>query len=212
MGRNMKVELHLHTDRYSPCARSTPEEMIFWLAAAGYEAVYITEHDAVWTDGELASLQIKFPQVRIFPGVELTLPGDDLQHLLVLGTNDPAFLLLKAPQDILAAARSQGHLTILAHPLRKLRGAPMLEAGLMPDALEHRTGNQGPYRGQIVEKMGSQLGVPLVNTSDAHNPEALDQFWIETYRPLLRADDIRDIVLSGAYECFVQEPVPAVSV
>jgi len=182
---------------------------MFWLAAAGYEAVYITEHDAVWADGELASLQVKFPQLRIFPGVELTMAEDDMEHLLVLGTNDPAYLDLHNPQEVLAAGRSEGHLVVLAHPLRKLCGAPMLEKGLLPDALEHRTCSQGPHRARLVEEMAEDLHVPLVHAGDAHNPECVDQFWIETWQPLAHPDDIRDAVLSGAYDRFIREADPA---
>ena len=205
----MKVEMHLHTDRYSPCARCTPAEMMFWLVAAGYEAAYITEHDAVWPDAELAELQAEFPQVRIFPGMELTLDARDMHHLLVLGTNDAAYLSMTDASEILAAARARGHLTVLAHPLRKMRGAAMLEAGLLPDAVEHRTCNHGPCRGAIVERTASSLGLRLVNAGDVHKPACVDRFWIETYRPIERAGDIREIVLAGAYERLVHEPAAA---
>ena len=51
----MKVELHLHTSRHSPCARHRPEELLTRLVATGYDAVYLTEHDALWGEGELAA-------------------------------------------------------------------------------------------------------------------------------------------------------------
>ena len=58
----MKVELHLHTSRYSACAVCRPAEMMNGLIARGYEAVYITEHDAVWETAELNDLRRQFPQ------------------------------------------------------------------------------------------------------------------------------------------------------
>ncbi len=48
----MKVELHLHTTRYSGCAVATGGELMERMVEIGYEAVFITEHDAVWSDGE----------------------------------------------------------------------------------------------------------------------------------------------------------------
>jgi len=80
----MKVELHLHTSRYSACAINTPEEMMQRLVDTGYEAVYITEHNMVWSDKELDELRAKFPPLKIFPGVELNCGLEGIQHLLVL--------------------------------------------------------------------------------------------------------------------------------
>lgn len=63
----MKVELHLHTNRYSGCSVNSPEQLVERLIRTGYEAVFITEHSAVWGDDELAELQGHFGQIRIFP-------------------------------------------------------------------------------------------------------------------------------------------------
>ena len=65
----MKVELHLHTFRYSGCSTATPQQLMAELIRCGYEAVYITEHDTMWSDWEIDNLQKEFPQIRIFPGV-----------------------------------------------------------------------------------------------------------------------------------------------
>ena len=79
----MKVELHLHTSRYSGCATATPAELMRKLIETGYQAVYITEHDAVWREEEIARLQEDFPAIRIFPGVELSLGTAAARYLPV---------------------------------------------------------------------------------------------------------------------------------
>ncbi len=198
--KSMKVELHLHTSRFSPCASNTPQEMMARLIETGYDAVYITEHDAVWPDCELASLQAEFPDMRIFPGVELTRNEEGMHHLLVLGTNDPAYLGMEQDAEILALARSQGHLAVLAHPIRKMRGAPMLQSGLLPDAVECRTGNHGSYRAWTIERMAQKLGLKLVNSGDSHGLNDIDRYWISTHRPIQSPTDIRSIILEGAYD------------
>ncbi|MCK4276836.1 MAG: PHP domain-containing protein, partial [Phycisphaerae bacterium] len=115
----MKTELHLHTTRYSGCALNGPHELLGRCADCGYEAVYITEHDAVWADREIDELQSQSPRIRIFSGVELTVGLRPLLHLLVLGTNDPAYLKFgRDPTAVIEKARHEGHLTILAHPCR----------------------------------------------------------------------------------------------
>ena len=82
------------------------------LIEAGYDAVYLTEHDAVWDVAELAELQGQFPAIRIFPGVEVgTMPltGQRVQHLLVLGTHDAGYIdLAEQPAQIVARARRAG--------------------------------------------------------------------------------------------------------
>ncbi len=75
----MKVELHSHTNRYSSCATLSPEALLERLIVAGYGAVYITDHNIVWPDSELHELQMRFPAIRVFPGVELTLGSCHLQ-------------------------------------------------------------------------------------------------------------------------------------
>ena len=46
----MKVELHLHTSRYSLCAVDSPAQMMLRYIDAGYQAVYITEHERYLTE------------------------------------------------------------------------------------------------------------------------------------------------------------------
>jgi predicted metal-dependent phosphoesterase TrpH len=195
----MKVELHLHTNRHSECAVATPAECMERLVQTGYGAVYITEHDAIWSEWEIAQLQAGYPNLRIFPGVELTLSADPIQHLVVLGTTDAAYLLLDDPADILAKARAEGHLTILAHPFRWSGAARLLERGLRPDALEGRTSNHNVNEAALAEAEAEKLELRLVHAGDAHGLHSIGRFWIETDRALKRAGDIRAAVLNGRY-------------
>jgi predicted metal-dependent phosphoesterase TrpH len=192
----MKVELHLHTKRYSLCAIHTPREMMRRLIKRGYDAVFVTDHDAVWSDWDLADQREQFPQIRIFPGLEKTLGR---HHLLILGTNDPEYLRMERAPDVLAKARAEGCLTVLAHPFRWEGGAELLEQAPLPDALEYRTFNQDGEAAEMAMDAAKRLGLPTVNAGDAHSVDMIGRFWIETERPLSEATDIRPIVLEGAY-------------
>lgn len=170
------------------------------LVQIGYEAVYITEHDAVWSDWEIEQLQDGFPDIRIFPGIELSVGPETIKHILILGTNDPSYTKMRnKPADVLAKAYDEGHLTILAHPFRWEGGEEMLRAGLLPEALEYRTGNHDKVGAALSEAAADEFGLPLVNSGDVHGPEFINRFWIETDRPLIKADDIRSAVLNRAY-------------
>jgi hypothetical protein len=199
----MKIELHLHTLRYSLCATATPEEAMDRLIQTGYDAVYITEHDAAWTDWELVELQRKFPAIKIYGGIEITASpskSQGVQHLLVLGTNDRSYLdLAEDPAEILAHARREGCLTILAHPFRWPGAAQMLQEGLLPDALEYHTCNLDAAQARQAMREAKRLGLPAVNSGDVHGLGFIDRFWIETDLALEDGKGIRGIVKSGLY-------------
>jgi predicted metal-dependent phosphoesterase TrpH len=201
----MKVELHLHTSRYSACSVNSPEELMRKLIAAGYDAVYLTEHDAFWPDREIAALQAQFPRLRILPGAELSIgTADAFQHLVVLGANDLEYLVLASGTrpdvgGILAKARAAGHLTVLAHPFRWADGADMLWRGHRPDAMELRTCNQDADQAELARQTADELHMPVVNAGDVHSVGMVGRFWIETACPLDAPQDIRRVVLGGQY-------------
>lgn len=196
----MKVELHLHTSRYSTCAVAGPEELIDALVAQRYDAVYITEHNRFWTAEEIGELQEWFPDIRIFPGAELSAPHDGFQHILVLGTTDASYLELPSAAMILDQARRQGHLTVMAHPCRYEDASAILDEGLRTDALEHSTCNQEFTAAAAAQDLSERLDIPMVNAGDVHSVAMVGRHWIETADPIGSADDIRRIVLSGRYE------------
>jgi len=196
----MKVELHLHTSRHSDCAVATPHELMRRLVECGYEAVYITEHDETWDDWEITDLQAHFPEIRIFPGVEIALGDDRSQHLLVLGTSDRDYLRLPTADEIIRLAREQNHLTVLAHPYRWPASPPEILSGpVLPDAVEFRTNNTPPGADAEAARAAVRLGLPTVNAGDVHSLEMVNRFWIETFEPLAAADDIISAIRSRAY-------------
>ena len=200
----MKIELHLHTRRYSQCSAATPYELMGKLTELGYGAVYITEHDAVWSDWELSDLSREFGRIHIFPGMELTL-GPYHQHVLVLGSNDERYLRYHDEKSVLDKTRDEGHLTVLAHPYRWENAAKMLSANLLPDALEARTCNQNAQQAALATEMATRLGLATTNAGDVHALDMCGKYWIETAAPIEKADDIRDIILMGAYRNCVGE-------
>lgn len=197
----MKIELHLHTSRYSVCAINSPQEIMQGLVETGYDAVFITEHNSIWSDAELAELRAEFPKLLIFPGMELTNVDCPAGDILVLGSNDSEYLRLTAdPAAILEKARHDGCLTVLAHPHRFEHCDGLLRAGLMPDAIEQRTGGTDANQAVLARVTAESMGLKLVNAGDVHAVEIINHFWIETAAPLENATDIREIVLAGAYE------------
>ncbi len=203
----MRVELHLHTTAYSGCAIASPGQLMRKLTEEHYDAVYLTEHDAVWSDAELHTLRAHHPRLLIFPGMERSVGrAGASQHLLVLGTNDPSYLRMDSGEEIILRARAEGHLTVLAHPFRWEGGADLLEGSVLPDAMEFRTPNHAPEFAQRAREASERLGVPLVNSGDVHVVGSVGRFWIQTGRNLTDPDDIRDAILSGDYRNLEEDP------
>jgi hypothetical protein len=194
----MKVELHCHTTRYSSCATASPEVLIPALIQAGYDAVYITEHEKAWPAQELADLQGLFPAIRILAGLELSF-SPRREHLVILGACDDSYSQCREPADAISQARQRGHLTVLAHPFRWPDGAKVLLEGTMPDAIEYRTCNQDIAAAGIALNTAAKMNLPIVNAGDVHSLEMTNRFWIQTTRPIGQACDIRQIILDGAY-------------
>lgn len=196
----MKVELHLHTNRYSGCATNAPAPTMHQLVKKGYGAVYITEHDHVWSDEELSEIQKEFPSLKIYPGIELTIDsGPNVCHLIVLGTNDPLYLdIADDPAKVAAIAAERNHLTVLAHPFR-WPGADELLDIVVPDAFECQTCNQTGDNVEQAKDRSKKCGVALVNADDVHALNMIGRFWIDTRDNLSCAEDIRRIILERHY-------------
>jgi predicted metal-dependent phosphoesterase TrpH len=199
----MKAELHLHTNRYSACAVNSPEEMLVGLIARGYEAVFLTEHDAVWSRKDTARLQEHFPQIRIFGGLEKTLYHDDregFQHLLILGTHSADYIFMDDAEAILDRAADEGLPTILAHPFRYEGSSHILSEGLYPDALEYRSCNHTAGQAEKSQAAAEEFGLQLVNAGDTHGLRMLGRFWTETDEDFDSPGELRDMLLAGRYQ------------
>lgn len=49
-------DLHVHTNRYSPCSRIPPEQLVRQALRAGLDGLAITEHHRQWEEEELGAL------------------------------------------------------------------------------------------------------------------------------------------------------------
>lgn len=198
----MKIELHLHTSRYSACSIVSPKKILRHAAECGYEAVCLTEHDAVWSEAELRELRAEFPRLRIFPGVELTIQREPLGHLLVIGTSDEAYLCLaeQGGPAVLRRARQEDLLTVLAHPFRWEGAGDLLDGEELPDAIEHRTCNHDAAAGRLSEIAAGSLALRPVNAGDVHSLAMVGRFWIQTHRPVADVHQLRRAVVEGRYE------------
>jgi hypothetical protein len=200
--RSMKVELHSLTTRYSAASAIPPRELIAMAEASGYDAVFLTERNAVWPRMELAGLRELCDSVRLFPGIEVEL--DDGCELLVLGAEDPEYADLRAPAEVLSRAAKDGFLTVLVHPYTHDGKWP--EYASLVDAIETQTASL-PEAGAAdsAEAFAAERGLAAVYTGDAQGVNYLNRFWIETETRFDTPQELRSLVVGGRYSNRMRE-------
>ena len=204
----LKVEVHSHTEKYSVCSRIPPRELVAMADASGYDAVFLTEHDRVWSKSEMAGLQELAERVKIYPGIEVTLT--DEVHVLVLGAQDPVYERLKTPSEVFGQACADGFLTVVAHPFRWSHALP--EYCRLADAVEVMTCNHGMEdHAAAAREYALAQNMAEIYASDAHGLNFMNKFWLEMYEPFRTAQEFRNLVLAGRYENHTREfemPLP----
>lgn len=193
--RTMKVELHCLTARYSAASAIPPREVIAMAEASGYDAVFLTERNAVWPRMELAGLRELCDTVRLFPGIEIEL--NDGNELVVLGAEDPEYATLREPAAVLAKAAQDGFLTILVHPTDSDVWPPYAP---LVDAIETRSpGLPAEGAAARAEALATERGMAQVYAGDALGLNYMNRFWIETEVPFETPQELRNLIVAGRY-------------
>lgn len=166
-----RIDLHVHTCRYSPCAEGLdPEQLPRCLGRAGLQGLVLTEHDCLWPAEAIAALNRSLPWGRIYRGVEVSSCNG---HFIVIGLER---MVPFAPGISIAALldhlRSSGAAVIWAHPyLHYGNTQAPLSADAMPygiDALEVASSvTRGEQRRRALAEAGRR-GWTAVGGSDAH--------------------------------------------
>jgi len=164
----MRVDLHVHTSRYSECGKSTPEEMLQRALEEGLDGLVLTEHNVIWPLEAFRVLQAQFPMLHLFRGVEMTVDSGD--HYLVYGLTDPDALQQGMPSDLLVQrVHAAGGAVVLAHPFRYGPDLPPTLEAYPTDAIEIYSHNILAYAHEQAEALCRRLGVRPIAASDGHH-------------------------------------------
>lgn len=185
MTRSLKIDLHVHTAKYSPCAECLqPADLLAAAARAGLAGVVVTDHDVLWAAEEVVPLQQKVPEVRLYRGTECTVQG---AHLVVIGLDDAAHLYRGMPfRAAMEIVRASGAAAILAHPFRgsDLAGLPIS----LVHAVEVASTSFTAAEAVRAWRLARRLGKPAVAGSDAHALSLVGWAW--TSFPFLPEDEM----------------------
>ena len=161
----MKVDLHLHDNKYSTDSHISIEEIVREAKRKGLDGIALTNHENPDVVKEIDELVEKYDFV-IFPGVEyLTKDGDIV-----------AFGIDKLPEEQMSAQEfieyvdKFGGTCTAAHPYRTnnrgLEDKLYTVKGLT--AIEGYNGSTSDYHNGLAVKAGKELGIQVIGSSDAH--------------------------------------------
>ena len=113
-----RIDLHVHTNRYSPCAETLdPEKLGQAASKAGLDGLVLAEHDAMWTEKEVQALEQNIDyKIKIYRGVEVSSSDG---HFVIIGLKDMAGIRVGiSAAELFAITRKENAVVILAHPYR----------------------------------------------------------------------------------------------
>jgi predicted metal-dependent phosphoesterase TrpH len=187
------IDLHVHTRLRSPCAETLdPERLPALLRAAGLHGLVVTEHDAMWTEEEVARARRALrPEQRIYRGVEVTTSDG---HYVVVGLPDATGLSPgMTPRTLVSLAHRSGAAVILAHPHRGRAGSfEAVPSGV--DALE-LFGEPDQAR---VLALARARGLAAVAGSDAHADERVGAAYTSFPRLPANERELAGLIVIGA--------------
>jgi hypothetical protein len=213
------IDLHTHTARYSYCSRLTPDMLCKTAIARGLDALAITEHQCQWQPDELAVLQARYSQIKLYAGVEVSCT--DRHDYVVLGL--PAGLVdgqQVSIRDLHAMLDDHPQaFSFIAHCFRYSTRDDGL-ADLRVDGIEVGSHNlvrwpppaYGPVpilNGDLYRRWQQRKGwIPLCN-SDGHSRHMVGGFYNRLEAPELPLDEIglADLLKSGCVRCVQDDDV-----
>lgn len=165
----MKFDLHIHTTRHSPDSVLDPFELLEQAQEIGLDGVVITEHDWLWTAGELDELRAAAPGLVVLAGIEVSTRQG---HFLVYGVTNPFRVGAGIDvADLCKEVHRQGGAVVAAHPFRWGQRFHDILKHDRPalDGLEMMSSNMdGDCRRRTLE-VQQKIGVAGLGNSDAHD-------------------------------------------
>ena len=168
---SVRVDLHVHTRCYSPCAEGLdPLQLIDCLAPSRLQGLVITEHDHLWPSAEIEALNRLATYGRIYRGVEVSSCNG---HFLVIGLEHlpppPAGISI---DDLMDYLRPTVAAVIWAHPYLNYNStSEALSVDRMPqgiNAIEVASGVTIGEQHRQAQTLAMRRGWVAVGGSDAH--------------------------------------------
>lgn len=190
----MLIDLHCHTRVHSACSALTPDALVRAAKARGLDGVCITEHDALWPEGDIDRLAAEM-EFLVLRGVEVT---TEVGHVLVYGAHafHPEMATLEGLRRIVQRERA---LMFLAHPGRAYGTLPQDALVRCFDSVEAQNGTEGVLQNENAAKLAASMRLPGIGGSDAHSVREVGVCATEFESRFASQVDFIEALRSGRY-------------
>lgn len=190
----MKLDMHIHTSRYSICSIISPEDIVSEAEAAGMEGIVITEHDKYWPPQEIRELkEAANTRFKIFSGQEVTTAAG---HVLVFGCPQSFKYDIKV-EELLGEIRKNGGVSFVSHPFRYIDIKHYLDSKIdlesyfgSYDGVEFLNGNQSAEQNSYGLSLYQKMKIPGIVGSDAHSKGMTGKFYTEFKNPVENEEEL----------------------
>jgi hypothetical protein len=168
----IRIDLHVHTRRHSPCAEALdPDHLPERLESLGLDGLVITEHDHLWSAEDIEYLNRRMRHGRIYRGVEVSSRNG---HFIVIGLQQLDGIAPGIGIDVLVRqAKAQQAAVIWAHPQLCYTNTPApCTLQTLPQGIHAVEVISSVTSGGYIQKakqMADRMGWAQVGGSDAHN-------------------------------------------
>lgn len=198
----MKVDFHLHTSSYSRCALASAKEQMRAAIQAGVDVVFITEHMKLFPQDEIDKLQKRYPEIRIYQAIEVTVQDNSYDDFVVIGVHDRAIEKKKwTYRALYRFVKEKGGAVIMAHPYRFSDEVNEDVWQYPPDAIEVLSSNVGSYGYERRKLLASELGKPMVTNSDSHYVQDTGCYSNEFSWECYDEEMIVKALIDGEFQC-----------
>lgn len=198
---SVRIDLHVHTRRYSPCSRIDPARLVPQAVKAGLDGLVITEHHYQWSEEELADATHNTapPGFLLLSGLEYTSTCGDV---LIYGLSREDAARLEpgwSPAEVIREARQRGAACIAAHPTRRENGYDERILNLPLTAIETCSMRLEPHERRLASKIAEAAKLRETAASDAHVLQEVGRYATMFLDPIGTIFELRDALLRGRF-------------
>ena len=200
------IDLHVHTFPASPCSSASADQLIEEAMRIGLDGICLTDHNHVWTPGQVKDLSQKHGFL-VLRGNEITTDQGDM---LVFGFSDDIKGIIKL-EDLRKEVLHAGGFIIAAHPFRGFLTFGAGQLGLTPeragqrplfqwvDAIEVMNGKVTESENRLAASVATSLGLPATGGSDAHEVSEIGHYATRFFAKIQTEADLVGALKGGEY-------------
>jgi hypothetical protein len=197
----LRIDLHVHTRRHSPCSTIEPETLVRQAVKIGLDGVVITEHHYQWREEDLAALADRSDAASflLLAGFECSTQHGDLLIYGLAPEHVGGFYPGIPPERAVRMVRDLGGVCVAAHPTRLGMGFDERLRTLGLDAIEVRSTNLQDYEQRLAIQLASSIPLPPIAASDAHRIQDVGCYATEFDDPIQSSEHLQEALRRGKF-------------